>query len=116
MSKRSAELLRGDMVEALERIAAFMTAMDRDSFVNDDKTFLAVCRCLEIIGEAAAHMPVETKDRLSDLPWPRLVALPNRVIHAYFDVDRDLVWTIVSRDAPPLLIDLRSAGTKAKKL
>jgi uncharacterized protein with HEPN domain len=112
VSKRSAELLIGDMIEALERIEVFTVAMNRDAFLDDDKTFLAVCRCLEILGEAAAQMPNESKRQLVDVPWPRLVALRNRVIHAYFDVDRDLVWTIISRDAPPLLTSLRSTGKK----
>ena len=53
------------------------------------------------IGEAAAHVPQATRDRF-DLPWRAIVAMRNRLIHAYFEVDRDLLWQAIE-DGLPLI-------------
>jgi uncharacterized protein with HEPN domain len=63
-------------------------------------------RCIEIIGEAASQVTKETQHRLPDLPWPSMVAMRNRLIHAYFDIDLDRVWDTITDDLPPLIIAL----------
>lgn len=109
MSKRSPAVLIGDMVQALELVEQFVSGMDATIFVRDEKTVHAVCRCLEILGEAANRAPPDVRERLPEVPWPQLIALRNRLIHAYFDVNRDVVWTIATEDAPALLRALRHA-------
>jgi len=97
------------MIDAVEHCLLFTEGYSRNDFVADDKTVQAVCRCLEIVGEAATRTPADLRERFSEIPWPRLVALRNRLIHAYFDVDRDQIWKIVAEDAPKLLSLLQSA-------
>jgi uncharacterized protein with HEPN domain len=60
-------------------------------------------RRIEIIGEAASQITKETQLQLPDLPWPSIVAMRNRLIHAYFDIDIDRVWDTVIDDLPPLV-------------
>ena len=66
----------------------------------------ALIHCIEIIGEAAAQVTKETQRQLPDLPWPSMVAMRNRLIHAYFDIDLDRVWDTVIEDLPSLIAAL----------
>ena len=75
--------------------------LDADRMLN-----LALVRLLEIIGEAANRVPGERRDRCPQIPWANLVGLRNRLIHAYDQVDFDILWEIVSRDLPALLTEL----------
>lgn len=69
----------------------------------------AVIRELEIIGEAAKNVSVETKSKHPDIPWKQMSGLRDKLIHDYFGVDLDAVWETVKRDLPVLkekLVDL----------
>ena len=72
---------------------------------------IALTRCLEILGEAASKMSPGICDRFPRIPVPKMIAMRNRLIHAYFDVDLDIVWTTVSDDLPVLLSALDEALT-----
>jgi len=75
----------------------------RTSLDEDIKLVLAIARLLEIIGEAANHVSLETQGQLSKIPWPQLVGMRNRLIHAYFDIDLDVVWKTTQEDLPQLI-------------
>ena len=70
---------------------------------------MALTRCLEILGEAAAKVTPATRAHLPSIPFGQIVSMRNRLIHAYFDVDLDIVWTTVSEDLPALIPALDSA-------
>ena len=80
----------------------------RNSLETDEKFSLAVVRLLEIIGEAATHVSAESKAQLSTLPWPQIVGMRNRIVHAYFDVDYDVVWNTLQNDIPFLIRELET--------
>lgn len=61
---------------------------------------LALVKSIEIIGEATSKVTSETKAHYAQIPWPSIVAMRNRLIHAYFDVDLDRVWDTVTDDLP----------------
>ena len=82
--------------------------LDQPGFLADEKTSDAVVRNLEILGEAAAHVPYDFKARTPDLEWPRIVGLSNRVVHGYFAVDLEIVWRIVVSDLPDLASRIRA--------
>jgi uncharacterized protein with HEPN domain len=69
---------------------------------------LAIVRCLEILGEAANRVSEEARGELPDFPWRDIVAMRNRLIHGYFDIDPDIVWSTVTRELPGLLPLLES--------
>jgi uncharacterized protein with HEPN domain len=85
-----------DMVQGRTR-----ASLDSDRMLN-----LALVRLLEILGEAANRVPSEVRSRFAQIPWPQLISLRNRLIHGYDQVDLDIVWQIVARDLPSLLIEL----------
>ncbi len=67
---------------------------------------LAVVRLLEILGEAASRAPPSERVKYPRLPWSQLVAMRNRVIHAYDRVDLDVLWEILVQDLPGLVTEL----------
>lgn len=69
---------------------------------------MALTRCLEVLGEAASKLSDEVRLRCPGIPFARMISMRNRLIHAYFDVDLDIVWTTVSEDLPSLLPVLES--------
>jgi uncharacterized protein with HEPN domain len=73
---------------------------------------MAMTRCLEILGEAASKISPDVCARFPAIPFPKLISMRNRLVHAYFDVDLDIVWTTVSEDLPMLLAALDKGLTE----
>jgi uncharacterized protein with HEPN domain len=64
---------------------------------------LGLVKCVEIIGEAAARISDDTRQSHPEIRWLEIVAMRNRLVHAYFDIDLDQVWKAVTEDLPPLV-------------
>lgn len=73
-----------------------------ENFVNNDRLSRAVCRSLEIIGEASNKIDKSLKDRYSFVTWREMSGIRNRIIHNYFGIDYDIVWDTVTTDIPQL--------------
>ena len=67
----------------------------------------ALVRCMEIVGEAANQLSPETQEELAAVPWRAIVAMRNRLVHAYFEINLDIVWDGVIQDLPVLLNEIR---------
>lgn len=67
---------------------------------------LALVRLVELVGEAAGRVPVEERARHSSIPWPEIIGMRNRLVHAYDEVDLDLLWQVVRVDPPSLVTEL----------
>jgi uncharacterized protein with HEPN domain len=78
------------------------TCEGRDQFFRDKRTQDAVIRNLEIIGEASKALSLDLRERPQDLPWRRIAGMRDRLIHQYFGVDLELVWSAVEREPPAL--------------
>jgi|YNPNPStandDraft_1061719.scaffolds.fasta_scaffold33590_4 uncharacterized protein with HEPN domain len=102
MSKRDVRLFLRDMVEAITKIERYTAGLDFSAFEANDMVVDAVVRNLEIIGEAARHIPEHLRRRSPAVHWQRVVGLRNIVIHAYFDVDLEIVWVIATQQLPAL--------------
>ena len=81
-----------DIIERMNKIETFTRGIDFDVFVQDDKTYLAVVRALEIIGEAAKHILPALRKRYPHVPWKRMAGMRDKLIHAYFGTDAKVVW------------------------
>jgi uncharacterized protein with HEPN domain len=99
---RREDLYLRDIVEAADHIAGFIAGLDVSSFHESELIRSAVVQKLAIIGEAAARVPDELKDRFREIPWQRIVAFRNILVHAYFGIDWSEVWVAASRQAPEL--------------
>lgn len=78
----------------------------REDLDTDRQLNLALMRLLEIVGEAASRIPPQQRRHWPGVPWRDVVDLRNRLIHAYDDVNFDVLWTIVQQDLPPLIAEL----------
>ncbi len=94
------------MYDASLEAMAYLKGRDRSDLDQDHIGTLGLVKCLEIIGEAAARVEEETRQRFPQIPWVRIIAMRNRLVHAYFDVDLDQVWLTVTEDLPPLVFEL----------
>ncbi len=91
-----------DIVEMMNKIETFTQGLDYKHFAGDDKTYLAVVRALEVIGEAAKHIPLPITKRYPEVPWTRMAGMRDRLIHAYFGTDARIVWETASKLIPEL--------------
>ena len=97
------------MLDAASEAVAFALGETRASIEGDRKLALAIIKDVEIIGEAASRVSAETRGRHRSIPWQPIIAMRNRLIHAYFDIDFDQVWSAVTLDLPPLIDALEQA-------
>ncbi len=100
------------MIEAAEAAEGFISGRQRHDLDTDQMLLFALVRAIEIIGEAAAKVSSETRSAHPSIPWPAIVSMRNRLIHAYYDIDRDVVWTTVVQEILVLLAQLRSTVSK----
>ncbi len=107
MSRRSVPDLLEDLLDAIARIGSYTAGMAQADFSSDGKTQDAVIRNLEIIGEVASRLPEEFQASAPQVPWAMMRGLRNRVIHAYFGVDIEIIWNVVERELPLLEAEIR---------
>lgn len=96
-----------DMLEAIDRVSRYTEGWSKEQFEADEKTVDAVIRNLIVVGEAARHVDDEVWLRFPDIPWKKLRALRNVVVHEYFGVDPEILWETLQQDLPPLVPLLR---------
>lgn len=96
-----------DMIEAATKVLKYTAGLDQSTFQVSELQFDATLRNLELIGEAATHVPGEIRALALDVPWRQIIATRNRLIHGYLGIDADTIWSIVTTDIPKLLHNLR---------
>jgi uncharacterized protein with HEPN domain len=89
----------------------FTEGRKRSDLDTDQMLLFALVRAIEIVGEAASKVTPETRAEMPDLPWASIVGMWNRFVHAYFDINRDILWTTVT-DAVPALAKRLEASLK----
>lgn len=107
MSEREWRFYVGDMVGFCEKVLAFTQGLQQAQFVADAMRFDATVRNLELIGEAATHIPQDVRNSEPTIPWRMLIATRNQLIHGYLGLDNDILWSIVQMDVPALLPPLK---------
>ena len=91
------------MVEAAREAIAFAAGRSRSDLDTDRMPSLTLVRCIEIVGEAATNVSPTTPAAAPEVPWRQISRMRNRLIHAYFSINQDIVWQTVSADRPPLV-------------
>jgi uncharacterized protein with HEPN domain len=87
-----------DILEAIARIERFTTGMTYEQFVTDEKTHDAVVRNFTVIGEVAAKVPESIQLLHPDVPWNKIVGMRNFLVHEYFGISTQVLWTTVQQD------------------
>ena len=92
-----------DMIGFTEKVIAYTAGLEQDDFVKSGLNYDATVRNLELIGEAAMHIPDDIRQANPQIPWRLIIATRNRLIHAYLGIDNDTLWSIIRGDIPALL-------------
>jgi uncharacterized protein with HEPN domain len=106
MTERTVRDYLHDILDTIESCERFIEGMDFDQFTSDEKTTFAVRHALEIIGEAAKHIPEEMKNKYQSVPWRKMAGTRDVIIHAYFGVDLDVIWNTATESLPELKRDI----------
>ena len=99
---RNIPLYIKDILQNMRDAEEFIQGLSYGQFVNDKRTFNAVVRSLEVIGEAAKSIPDEIRAKYPLIPWREMAGMRDKVIHFYFGVDREAVWIAVKDRIPAL--------------
>ena len=97
-----------DMLVAARKALHFTAELTYPQFVRSELHQNATLKVLEIVGEAASRVGEATRQAHPEISWHQIVGLRNRIVHAYFEIDLDVVWRIVQEDLPKLISQLES--------
>lgn len=103
MSERSYHLYLTDILESGNAILEYTKDMSFETFRNDRKTYSAVIREFEIIGEAVGKLPDDVKQKYRDVEWQDIKDFRNLLTHEYFGVDLEILWKVIQDDLPGLM-------------
>lgn len=98
MKRRSYRDYVADILTCFQETQEFTQGLDLDTFARDRKTVYAVIRSLEVMGEAARHIPAEVRRRYPGIPWKRMTGMRDKLIHEYSGVDLEIVWGVVREE------------------
>ena len=113
--KRDYRLYIEDILDCIEKIYQFMDELNFDQFVKDDKTSSAVTRKLEIIGEATKNIPVDIRRKYKELPWSDMARMRDKIIHAYFGINYEIIWKVVKERLPEIEPVIRQIANNTKE-
>ncbi|MCX6640269.1 MAG: DUF86 domain-containing protein [bacterium] len=88
------------MLDAAQEAAEFIRGKPRRSLTRDRQLVLALLKSVEIIGEAATRVSEEVQESHPNIPWKEIIAMRNRLIHVYFDINLEILWKTVKEDIP----------------
>lgn len=97
------------MLDAGREALGFARGRSRSDLDSDRMLVLALVKDLEIIGEAAHQVSEETRAQLPGLPWADIIGMRHRLVHAYFEIDPEILWQTIKQDLPPLVAALEEA-------
>ena len=103
---REWQLYWSDILQCCRKVLRYVDGMTREQFEADERTYDAVLRNLEIIGEAVKHLPDEARTLAPQIEWRNIAGFRDIVAHAYFGIDSEIVWDIVSTKVPDMLREM----------
>jgi uncharacterized protein with HEPN domain len=113
-SQREWRFYLDDMIDFAGKVLAYTEEFDQAGFMASGITYDATLRNLELIGEAATHIPDEVRATHPEIPWRMIIATRNRLIHGYLGIDDDTLWSIIRDDVPELLPLLKALKDEAQ--
>jgi uncharacterized protein with HEPN domain len=104
------------MLDSARDAQSFAKGRTREELETDRLLVLGLVKAIEIIGEAASRTSTGTRHTVSQLPWEDIVCMRHRLVHAYFDINLDMLWRTVQDDLPLLIEPLQKALEESESL
>ena len=96
------------MIDAAQSAIEFVSGRERSELDTNRMLLFALVRAIEIVGEAASKISEETRAAHGGIPWKAIIGMRNRLIHAYFEINSQIVWETVTEEIPAVLPQLRA--------
>jgi len=96
-----------DILEAIERIEKYADE-GKEVFEEDELIQTWIVHHITIIGEACRTLPDDFQSRHTNVPWADIVGMRNILVHHYFGIDKDAVWSVVENDLPELKLNIQA--------
>ena len=103
------------ILDAAKEAVSFAQGKTRKSLDKNRMLVLSLVKDIEIIGEAATNVSKDCREKLPHIPWRSIINMRNRLIHAYFDINLDIVWQTVTEDLPSLITELEKIPSLKNK-
>ena len=107
--RRDDEICVRHMLDAAREAVSFAQGRTRDDLSTDRQLVLALVKDIEIVGQAATRITEPTRRSLPEVPWERIIGMRHRLVHAYFDINLDIVWKTAREELPALIAMLEAA-------
>jgi len=91
------------IIDSAREALGHISTIDRSAFEGNRLLQHGIVRCIEVIGESSVRLSKSLRDANPQIPWAAIIGMRNRIVHAYFDIDIDLVWKTATEDLPALL-------------
>lgn len=104
-----------DINDSIRDIESFIKSMEFEEFKKDRKTINAVVRSIEVIGEASKKIPAAITTEYPGVPWKKMAGMRDKLIHEYFGIDLEILWTVAKRDIKGLKPEIRRILRDLKK-
>jgi len=96
------------MLDAAREARSFAQGQSRKDLDSSRMLVLALVKDIEIVGEAATRVSEDVQSSHPEIPWPDIIGMRHRLIHAYFEINLDILWETVTTDLPPLTASLEN--------
>ncbi|MEA1997451.1 MAG: HepT-like ribonuclease domain-containing protein [Gemmatimonadota bacterium] len=106
--KRNDDLYIGHMLDQARKAVDKASLKSREAYDADEDIRIILAHLVQMIGEAACRVSDITRTAHPDVPWKQIIGVRHRIVHDYMDVDYDVLWEIIRRDLPQLILKLAS--------
>jgi uncharacterized protein with HEPN domain len=102
MTSKDFRIFLNDIDLYCSKTSNFVIDKTFEEFIGDEKILLSVIRCLEVIGEASKHIPLDIKNLYPEISWKVIAGMRDYLIHDYKGINNNLVWKTATEDIPIL--------------